>query len=259
MIPNLLHFCINFGRREPFGLRHYLAVATAVKVNRPDVAFIRYYHEPEGAWWERAKSLPSVQIERVTPPTMVFDRPLCHYAHQADVHRLQMLLEHGGAYLDIDTICLRSFAPLRVGNACVLGQQGAQGKPGAHGLCNAIMLAEKGSYFISSWHAAYCHFRSTGRDRYWDEHSVVMPKHMASLDEYKPHITVLGPRAFFFPLWDRMDLLMESGDASLFNDSYAIHLWEQITEQKWLSEISTGWLKYSTCNFALFTKGCLPS
>ena len=38
----------------------------------------------------------------VSPPEEIFNNKLNHFAHKADIVRLQKLIEHGGIYLDID-------------------------------------------------------------------------------------------------------------------------------------------------------------
>ena len=42
----------------------------------------------------------------------VYGNEVKHYAHRADVLRLKLLYEHGGIYLDLDMVALRSFDPL---------------------------------------------------------------------------------------------------------------------------------------------------
>ncbi len=58
MIPNVIHFCFGLSQDhggKPFSLVHYLAVRSAVEVNRPDAVRFYYCYEPSGEWWERAR------------------------------------------------------------------------------------------------------------------------------------------------------------------------------------------------------------
>jgi len=247
VIPPLLHFTFGFKAGDPFELWHYLAVATAVGVNKPQTTFVYYHHRPQGVWWEQLEVLPSVVTEHVDPPRQIFDRPLCHFAHQSDVVRLCKLLDRGGIYLDMDTICVRPLTPL-LQNECVMGVQRG------HGLCNAVIMAEPQSVFLTHWRDAYRTFRSTGVDRSYDEHSVLVPAVLAQTEQLRQHITVLDDRAFFFPLWTHLELLFESTDMSLFENSYVVHLWELLTTEPWLRRITMQWLETSPCNYATMAR-----
>ena len=105
MIPNIFHFCYglaeDFGGK-PFSLVHFLAVKSALEVNRPDEIFFYYKYEPKGEWWDKTKKI--VTMVKVIPPDMIFGNELVHVAHKADILRLNILIEKGGIYLDLDTI-----------------------------------------------------------------------------------------------------------------------------------------------------------
>ena len=65
-----------------------------------------------------------LQLRRVEVPLHIHGRPLRHHAHQADVLRLQILLEQGGIYLDMDTIVVRPLLPAHLqSTAAMLGIQ----------------------------------------------------------------------------------------------------------------------------------------
>ncbi len=166
MIPNVFHFCFGFMPDSRFGFLEYLAVRSAHEINRPERIYLHYRYECSGPWWERAKEI--VCLDRVEPPTEVFGRRVSYFAHRCDVLRLMLLAEHGGIYMDIDTLCLRPFTPLLT-HRCVLGWQGTRGP------CNAVILSEPKGEFVRAWLETYRTFRSTGWDPYYDEHSVLMP------------------------------------------------------------------------------------
>jgi hypothetical protein len=258
VIPRLYHFFVGFEEGQPFDLRHHLAVASAVRVNDPCQTFIRYVHEPAGEWWEKTKTLDSVSTGHVVVPDAVQGRPLRHYAHRCDVARLLILKEMGGVYLDIDTVCLRPFGDLHH-EKCVMGRQKShRGKAESHGLCNAVLLSERQGSFVKRWLHEYHWFRSRGRDPYWDEHSVQVPLRL-SRGTPPGELTVLGERAFFFPLWDQMEFLFESEEPHWFAESYAVHLWESLTAEKWLNRMTPQWLAESPCNLARIARETLPA
>lgn len=256
MIPNVIHFIFgltpDFGGK-PFSLVHYLAIRSAYVVNTPTQMNLYCKYEPSGEWWERARQY--VNLIPVDPPDDVFGIRLNHYAHKSDVLRLQILLEEGGIYLDMDVICVRSFAPL-LGHPFVMGRQGLEGGTEKHvGLCNAVILAEENSSFGRKWlegfdpRASLWHgFRSTGWDDYWDEMSVRYPAFLATL--YPHHICVQDERKFFWPLFyrDHLDRLFK-GLGGMSEGSYCHHLWESISWDRYLKDLTVDYVQSVDTNF----------
>lgn len=223
MIPRTLFYCYglapDFGGK-PFGLLHYACVVSALHHIRPQRCVFAFVHEPDTVWWHRLK--PRLELRRITAPTEIFGQPLRHYAHQADAWRMRTLLAEGGIYLDADVLVTRDFTPF-LGHEMVLGlQHDALGD----GLCNAVMLAAAGSRFMHAWHDSYATFRSQGRDQYWDEHSVRVPRRLAA--EAPETITILPPETFFTPNpSDRgIDRLFADPRPLDVPGAHAHHLWE---------------------------------
>ena len=188
MIPNIIHFI--FGLKSDFGGKgfsyiHYLAVVTAWKVNQPEKMFLHYAYEPSGEWWDKAK--PYLTLNQVVPPKEIFGRPLKHFAHQADVLRLEMLMQHGGIYLDMDVVCINSFGPL-LRKGFVMGRE-----PEA-GLCNAVILASADAEFLRIWYEQYREFDGTR----WGYHSVALPLQLAT--QHPSMIQIQDEYSFFFPM-----------------------------------------------------------
>ena len=231
-IPNIIHFCYALLPDAPFHLFHYLAIKSAYDLNNPDQIYFYYQHEPKGKWWDKAK--PLLTLVQMKPPTEIFGNPLRHFAHQADVIRLAKLNEVGGIYLDMDTISIKPFTDL-LNYDFVMGIQDSA-KTNAddefYGLSNAIMLGAKDSFFGTNWYSGYKTFRSLGRDKYWDEHSVRVPLEL--IKKYPESIKILGGDAFFFPLWDDIERVMFNEEMlprfnELFKNSYSVHFWETFT------------------------------
>ena len=94
------------------------------------------------------------------------------------------------------------------------------------------MLGAKDSFFGTNWYSRYKTFRSLGRDKYWDEHSVRVPLEL--IKKYPESIKILGGDAFFFPLWDDIERIMFNEEMlprfnELFKNSYSVHFWETLT------------------------------
>lgn len=270
MVPNIFHFVFgmasDFGGK-PFSLVHYLSVKSAVELNKPTAAYFHYQYEPQGEWWEKAK--PLLTLNKITAPENILGNPLQHVAHKADVVRLRALQETGGIYLDLDTISVKPLTEL-LNHSFAIGQElkpayvpknfrqqikysirkglGLVKENGAQstGLCNAVLLAEKNSVFVNKWLEEYKSFRSEGRDKYWNEHSVLVPLKLAAA--YPEHITRLSPYAFHYPLYDKKGLASMFETVTDFPEAYLHHLWESfswndylslLTEQKIRSEDTT--------------------
>lgn len=225
LIPAKVHFIFglaaDFGGK-PFSFVHFLSIRSFLHHNPGFAAFLYFAHEPHGPYWDAARHL--VTPVRVTADTEIFGRPLCHVAHQADVMRLQILIEHGGIYLDLDTLTARSFSPL-LAHEVVLGTEIANGK--TVGLCNAVIAARPQAAFLKTWLDNYRSFRSQGRDAYWNEHSVLLP---AALSREMPaSVTIVDHRAFFEPDYSGEGLAELFFGTREYPDAYCHHLWESLS------------------------------
>lgn len=257
MIPNIFHFVFgmapDFGGK-PFSLVHYLSVKSAVELNQPEAAFFHYQYEPEGHWWQKAK--PLLTLNKITAPTEIFGNPLCHVAHQADIVRLRMLKETGGIYMDLDTISVKPFSHL-LHHSFVIGEElkvvaepknwrqrfkkkiwqraGNKEQSNTNGLCNAILFSEKDSPFVNRWLETYRSFRSKGRDKYWNEHSVTLPLKLAA--EHPSELTRLGPYTFHYPLYHAQGLKEMFEETHVFPEALAHHLWESFAWEPYMKHL----------------------
>lgn len=233
-IPNIIHFIYGLKEQdEEFPYYKYIAIRSAYEINRPDHIYFYYHYEPYGHWWEKSKEY--MTLEKVELITQIYGNPVNHYAHQTDIIRLQKLIERGGVYLDMDTICIHSFHSL-YRHSFVIGEQLNDTMTDVYGLCNAVILSEPQSPFAIQWLESYKTFRSTGRDIYWDEHSVLKPYQMYKEKLWDIH--VLDGTSFFYPLWYDIQhimfqemnsenaLIYQKYYSQLIQNSYCIHLWD---------------------------------
>lgn len=163
-VPQILHFVYGLKQVEELCFVHFMAVWSAMFHNKISTVYFWYHHEPVGKWWDTLK--PHLTLRKVE-----LDSRFKHYAHHADFVRLQALYEHGGMYLDMDTVTCK---PLDVSPGGVT--IGSQTKP--HGLCNAIMASVPRSQFLRKW-------MDNCKDNYgppgtpgWDYNSVKLPLEM---------------------------------------------------------------------------------
>lgn len=262
MIPNIVHliFYNEPPRTQPFALYHFLAVESALRWLRPNS--LRFYtnNAPHGPFWERLQG--RIEVVRVEPPLEVFGRPLRHYAHRADVMRLDLLIEYGGIYLDLDTIVRRSFAPL-LEHPAVMGLQ--KYPDGSCGLCNAVILSEARHPFLLEWRRSYQTFRSSGMDEFWDEHSVQIPLELAGIGPFgdrrrqRSDIEILPAESFFEPSYWPYDLKRLFERVEPFEASFAHHLWASFSADRYLDRLTPDVIRSVDTTYNLLARRLLDS
>ncbi len=226
---------------KPWSLVHYACLMSAIDRLRPDVVMFHCEFEPEGPWWDLTRPLISLKLMKA--PKKIFGNDLLHVAHQAGVVRLQVLIEHGGIYLDADVFVHRSFENL-LDHPAVLG---IEGKDHIYGMADAVILGHAKSPFLVRWLDSYKSFRSRGRDEFWGEHPVQMPAKLAL--EYPHEVLVLPYNAFFWPLWtpDHLKWIYESHQP-IEPLGYANHLWETLA-WPYLADLTPGQVRATATNF----------
>lgn len=131
MIPPTAHF-IWIGQEFPW--LHWAALASARKNGGFARLWLHHTHDLSRArWWRELRELaqvecrrlePAAELERAAGPMLVDRyRALSAPAAQANVLRVALLLNHGGVYLDLDTVTTRSLAPLREESGFFCGEE----------------------------------------------------------------------------------------------------------------------------------------
>ena len=259
-IPNIIHFIYGLKEQlDEFELYRYIAIKSAYEVNRPDKIYFYYYYEPHGYWWDKIK--PLLTLEKINIPTEIYNQKLYHYAHQTDIVRLEKLIERGGIYLDIDTICIKSFKKL-LKHDFIMAAQSNVDNTEIYGLCNAVILSKPNSFFAIKWLESYVTFRSKGRDEYWDEHSVLKPLELSKI--YSDSIIVLDSESFFYPLWYKINdsLFNTNYDTEeykkIISKSYCIHLWDTYSH-KYLKTIDEKFIFDNNTLYNIFCRKFLKN
>jgi hypothetical protein len=226
MIPKKIHFIYgleeNFGGKK-FCFSHWAAIKSAIKMNPDFEIHFWYKYNPNNYYFDSL--LNQIILHKIEPPEEIFNNKLFHVAHKTDVLRIQILTELGGIYLDIDTVCVKSFDPL-LSNNFVMGYE----EPIPNhivGLCNAVMLAEEGAEFLKIWIDKFRTFRSKGRDEFWNEHAVKMPYQLAL--QRPDLITILPSEAFFYPSTSDQGIAQMFYLEQDFPNAYVHHLWESLS------------------------------
>ncbi|MCL4639142.1 MAG: hypothetical protein M5Z89_09145, partial [Olivibacter sp.] len=234
--PESIHFVFGLEKgfgAKPFSFIHYMAVKSAMEINKPKNIFIYYKFEPNGYWWNQVLKEKLASPVLISVPRQIYGNKLYHYAHKSDVIRLMILIEYGGIYLDMDTICIQ---PLQVfmHHNCVMGREILAGVE--RGLCNAVIIAAKKSVFLQRWLLSYKYFRSKGTDQFWGEHSIKVPLEIAN--RHPDIIHIESQKSFFYPSYSEGDLKLLFSDTILFPEAYVFHLWESMSYDRYLANLT---------------------
>jgi hypothetical protein len=225
MIPKVINFI--FGLREdfcgkPFQYFHYLNILSAKKVNPNYTINVYYYYKPESVFFNNLYTFCNViKLDKI--PDILAGQKIKWGEHACGYLRVNKLLEEGGIYLDTDVVCIKSFDDLLDEN-CILGLE-FMGQVN-WGLCDAVILAKKGSKFLSHWKDNY-DTKYASND--WSKDAVQVPFELAI--KYPKTIRMVPPDFFFKYPWG------EIGSNLLFNAiapleyAYCLHQYESTQDQ----------------------------
>ncbi|WP_162515310.1 glycosyltransferase [Paenibacillus pinistramenti] len=249
-----------------------MAVKSCIEVNRPDKVYFHYEHLPYGKWWDEIKgslTLHPIEKDQAMAAYRYKDSSIekYRYAHLSDISRLEILLEYGGVYADIDTIFVKPIPEELYQHACVMGREKVDesvpaAKEAGGSLCNAFIMAEKNARFIRLWlDRIFDEF-----DGSWSAHSTFLPYRISR--EYPETIHVEPERSFFYLDWTR------EGIRSLFNkkvelpeDVYSLHLWSHLWWEKGRMDftffhegrLTPNFIKYGNSTYSALAKSFLPA
>lgn len=249
MIPRNLHFIFgltpDFGGK-PFSFCHWAAIRSAQLANPGWHTSFWCIHEPAGRYFDAIQK--HVEILHVEPFNEVFGNLIPHPAHKCDWLRLQVLNNHGGVYLDLDTITTQPFDRILTPPATMFAEN-VSGD--TIGLCNAFVAAEAGSAFVREWIAKFKDFRSSGHDAYWNESAVKWPH---ELWRKGADVTAQLPSYFLKPDWTEIPQLFE--EVREFPLAIGHHLWESFA-WPYLQRYSPETYREFDCTYSRLLEKCL--
>src|SRR5689334_12962743 len=104
-IPNHFHFILFVPQPQKtteFLWMWYMAILSAKVVNKPERIYLHLNGTPTGRWWDEVRNI--VEVTPASIPVAIGSKPIKQQAHMADCLRMETLLQHGGIYMDLDTI-----------------------------------------------------------------------------------------------------------------------------------------------------------
>ncbi len=249
MIPKIIYF--NFGFEEhfgnkPFNIVHFLAIKSAKVINEDFSIKLLYNFKPENnEWWEKSKEY--CEHIHVIPNSKMFDNAKTNkYALIADLFRLDILIDTGGIYLDIDTICIKPFGNL-LNYETVMGLELVDGK--VWGLCNAVIIAKKDSTFLKLWKDEFLKLSLS-----WAEMAVNRPFLLSYRNIGSNHVWIEPHPTFFKYGWDDVGLKNMFENVANIDDCVLLHLWETKSYVKYLSKLTTDDIKTKDTTYNLISR-----
>ncbi|KAL5020457.1 hypothetical protein ScPMuIL_003349 [Solemya velum] len=209
LVPNIVHFV--WFQLERLSFYHFLSILSAHKFLKPCLILIHGDVLPAGDYWGKLLDIVTNIVHvRSDPPLQVFGKNLSWIQHKSDIHRIEVLKEYGGIYLDTDVIVLRSFEFLR-------NYTYTMGMEGDVTFCNAIILAQKNATFLHQWYQSY----KTYNPKEWAVHSGV--KSFQLFKQFPDLIHVMNKTSFFTPSWGQKQLIYK--DNYDWSGNIALHLY----------------------------------
>lgn len=221
MTPNIIHFIYPVTEKtRPFSYLNSLAVRMAAKVQKPDRIFFWTNAPPDTInHWSDIKDLVSVVPTGI--PSAFRGVEIKHPQYAADVMRLQILIAHGGIYMDTDMLLLK---PLHehMEDRLVLSWE----NPGQTSISNALMMSPTNNKFLREWLDLMPEALSSTT---WAHGGVLAPAMLAGRQDLDDTRTIL-PHTFCCPLdlsrqW-LMDPALADAAQVMCEHSTGIHVWE---------------------------------
>lgn len=218
MLPKKIHYIFGLDEKwcnKPLAEFHFLNLLSARKRNPDYEITIHYHHMPGCKVWKKIFwEFQTRRIDKISD--MIGKKRVIYKEHIGDFLRLNLLKEHGGIYLDLDVVCVKSFDEL-LDHEFVMGTEKSNLQ--VEGLCNAVMLSEPNSAFVNVWIDDYL---TNFQPEHWNFNSVVRPFELSQ----KYNITVLPHTAFFKYCWDEIDRPKIFEQTNDVREAYCLHLWE---------------------------------
>jgi mannosyltransferase OCH1-like enzyme len=197
-------------------------VLSAKKINPTYKINLYYLHKPNSDYFNMLSNICEL-ISLNDIPDYILKQNFLFTEHICDLMRLELIYKYGGIYLDIDTVCVRSFDTF-LNYECVMGKEFGKrenkDREELIGLCNAVLMGIPKNKFVEVW---IDNFLNDYRPD-WNYNCVQMPYFLSNRH---PHLIQIEPKSSFFKYsWDddgKFDMFFSNSDIS---DCYSLHLWE---------------------------------
>lgn len=215
IVPKIVHL-IWFRPRGPrwctFRFHNLISILSVHKFIQPEYIFVWHNNTPCGHYWnEAAERIPNIVMKKTRAPTSVFGQSIQVIEHQTDVARINIILNYGGIYIDLDVVALKAWDPL-------LYYETTMGAENPNLLGSGVITAIPNSKFIALWLESYKDFY----DIKWNYNSCVMP---TKLSRKYPELVHIEWDTMHSPSWNEVEWLYDEGKLWDWSLNYCVHLW----------------------------------
>ncbi|XP_070554337.1 uncharacterized protein [Ptychodera flava] len=159
VVPKVVHFI--WLEEKPFRFHHLLALKAAFRHIRPETIWFhtniqdmgKHGDEASEQYWKETKLIPNFKVVPWEGPKYNREQDYKNKNYLRLAVMIEMLRDHGGIYLDIDVIALKSFETLRYYDF-VIGRED-------FGLSTGVILARPRAPFLEHWYQ-YAHNSQSG-------------------------------------------------------------------------------------------------
>jgi len=237
-VPNIVHFVFGSsdsrGGSAEFTFLNYLAVVSALTVQRPTAVMAHCLLEPVGFFWDLVKTRMTVVQRRDLHS--IFSNEISVAAHKVQIIALEALIQHGGIYLGSDVVTLRPYDAL-MDHDVVMGRGGAGNTTS---FSTSIILASPGARFLWLWYDGFMEYSSAT----WQKQSETL---LAQLAKSNPHLFFAAdPHLLSWPHHGG------AADTTDFSGSYAVQISRRHLGHKESSSFGMAWV--FRCKHALASK-----
>ena len=237
-------------RTRPWSLVNHAAVMLARKYHPNDKIIIWTNADPARHYDLLSTAGDAGAIVQSTAlPTRIEGVPIEHPQYVADVMRLQILIEHGGVYMDTD-ILLRQPLDAHIGfvessRVALMSWE----TPQKTSVCNALMISPPGNEFVAEW---LRRIPQALQSPTWAQGGVVLPAQIAA-DESLRNSRLIVNNNFACPLdlsrpW-LFDPALREEAIRLASGSHAIHVFESFWRDI-VKDIDADWIARTPCLFS---------
>ena len=236
-------------KTRPWSLVNHAAVMLARR-HHPNDEIIIWTNEPESSFRMRiSAALTHSEIRSIALPTHIEGVEIGWPQYIADVMRLQILIEHGGVYMDTD-ILLRQPLDAHIGfvessRVALMSWE----TPQKTSVCNALMISPPGNEFVAEW---LRRIPQALQSPTWAQGGVVLPAQIAA-DESLRNSRLIVNNNFACPLdlsrpW-LFDPALREEAIRLASGSHAIHVFESFWRDI-VKDIDADWIARTPCLFS---------
>ena len=223
-VPRLAHIVWLFNQPKNFTFAHVITFLSIQLYFKPEEIIIWYSNStPVGPWWEFTKlRVPNIELIQIDVPRKVYGRSIELVQHQSDIVRIEVLIQLGGLYVDLDVVLLKPLTPLLRYNL-------TQGAESQNRLGSGFILAAKNTTFLRIWHGQY----RTFDDSDYNGHAIRLPMELAQSKVNPKHDPIIHINWLHIqrPNWEEKRWLFEVGKLWDWRQNYAIHFWSKGRKQ----------------------------